>query len=104
MVESQNAPLRVAIIGTGFGSRVQAPGFMGLADVSIVALCGRSDQRTKAVAAEFGIRAVYTDYEQMLVDVEPDIVSITTPPNLHNPMAVAAFQAGAIDFISKSFT
>jgi len=95
MAESQNNPLRVAIIGTGFGSRVQAPGFMGLADVAIVALCGRSDERTKQVAAEFGIRAVYTDYEQMLVDVEPDIVSITTPPRLHNPMVVAAFQVGA---------
>lgn len=95
MAESRNIPLRVAIIGTGFGSRVQAPGFMGLAETALVALCGRSDQKTKEVAAQYGIRAVYTDYEQMLVDVEPDIVSITAPPRMHNPMAVAAFQVGA---------
>ncbi len=95
MVQSRNTPLRVAIIGTGFGSRVQAPGFMGIADTAIVALCGRSDQRTKEIAAQFGIRAVYTDYEQMLVDVEPDVVSITAPPRMHNPMAIAALQIGA---------
>lgn len=88
-------PLRVAVIGTGFGARVQIPGFLGYADTQVVALCGASEDRTKSIAAQYGIKAVYTDYEQMLVDVTPDLVSIATPPALHNPMAIAAFQVGA---------
>ncbi len=95
MVSTRVDPLRVAVIGTGFGSRVQLPGFLGYAETNVVALCGAHEQKTKEVAAQYGVRAVYTDYEQMLIDVQPDLVSITTPPALHNPMAVAAIQAGA---------
>jgi predicted dehydrogenase len=92
---SKREPLRVAVIGTGFGARVQLPGFLGHADTNVVALCGRSEEKTRSIAANYGVRAVYTDYEQMLVDVEPDLVSIVTPPNLHAPMTLAAMQAGA---------
>lgn len=87
--------LRVAVIGTGFGARVQLPALMSMGDVQVVALCGRDEEKTKAIAAQFSVQAVYTDYEQMLVDVQPDIVSITTPPATHNPMTVAALQVGA---------
>jgi predicted dehydrogenase len=95
MSETRYEPLRVALIGTGFGARVQLPGFLGHSDTTVVALCGAHEQKTKDVAAQYGVKTVYTDYEQMLVDVKPDLVSITTPPKLHNPMTVAAFQAGA---------
>ncbi len=92
---SETDPLRVAIIGTGFGARVQLPGFTGYADTQVVALCGRTDQKTKEIGTQYGVRAVYTDYEQMLVDVKPDIVSVVTPPRWHNAMIVAALQVGA---------
>ena len=97
-------PLRVAVIGTGFGSRVQLPGFLSLAETSVVALCGASEQRTREIAAQYGVRAVYTDYEQMLVDVVPDIVSIVTPPYLHAPMTLAALQVGAHVVCDKPFS
>jgi len=89
------SPLRVAVIGTGFGGRVQLPGFLAHAETNVVALCGASDQKTRDIAAKYGVRAVYTDYEQMLVDVQPDIVSIVTPPRLHWHMVMASLQAGA---------
>ncbi len=103
MAESSDNSLRVAVIGTGFGARVQLPGFLSYAETNIVALCGATETKTKQIAAQFGVRAVYTDYEQMLVDVAPDIVSIATPPRLHNPMAVAAFQVGAHVMCEKPF-
>ncbi len=68
-----------------------------------MALCGAHEQKTKDVGAQFGVKAVYTDYEQMLVDVEPDIVSITTPPAMHNAMTLAALQAGAHVLCEKPF-
>ncbi len=96
-------PLRVAVIGTGFGARVQLPGFLGFAETNVVALCGASEEKTKKIAAQYGVRAVYTDYEQMLVDVTPDIVSVVTPPALHNPMTIAALQVGAHVLCEKPF-
>lgn len=96
-------PLRVALIGTGFGGRVQLPGFLSLADTNVVALCGAREEKTREMAERYGVRAVYTDYEQMLVDVLPDIVSITTPPALHYPMTIAALQVGAHVMCEKPF-
>jgi predicted dehydrogenase len=95
MSVSREDSLRVAVIGTGFGGRVQLPGFLSHPETLLVALCGTQEQKTKEIAAQYGVKAVYTDYEQMLVDVRPDLVSVTTPPKWHNPMAVAAFQVGA---------
>lgn len=87
--------LRVALVGTGFGTRVQLPAFMGLAGTSVVALCGRSEEKTRRIADEYGVPGAYTDFRRMLDEVAPDIVSITTPPVLHAEMALAAFEAGA---------
>lgn len=97
------SPLRVAVIGTGFGQRVQLPGFLSYADTNVVALCGRDETKTKEVAEKFGVLAVYTDYEQMLVDVKPDIVSISSPPKTHHPMTLAALQVGAHVLCEKPF-
>ncbi|NLX10626.1 MAG: Gfo/Idh/MocA family oxidoreductase [Chloroflexi bacterium] len=88
-------PLRVALIGTGFGTQVHLPAFLGLAETNVVALCGTDEGPAREIAARYGVRAVYTDYEQMLVDVQPDIVSVAAPPPLHNPITVAALQTGA---------
>jgi predicted dehydrogenase len=96
-------PLRVAVIGTGFGGRVQIPGLLGFPETNVVALCGRSEQKTRDIAEKFGIRAVYTDYEQLLVDVLPDVVSIVTPPKFHYDMVMAALQIGAHVLCEKPF-
>lgn len=103
MDQTRKSPLRVALIGTGFGGRVQLPGLLSMSEVTTVAVCGRSEERAKLIAREYGVRAVYTDYEQMLVDVQPDIVSITTPPHLHYPMVLAALQVGAHVLCEKPF-
>lgn len=96
-------PLRVAVIGTGFGAHVHIPGFLAHAETNVVALCGASEDKTRDIARQYGVRAVYTDYEQMLVDVKPDIVSIAAPPKLHYDMTMAALQAGAHVLCEKPF-
>lgn len=92
---NRGEPLRVAVVGTGFGARVHLPGFLSRADTMVVALCGRSEDKTRDTAARYGVRAVYTDCAAMLADVQPDIVSITAPPATHHDLAVAAFEVGA---------
>ncbi|RRJ29694.1 gfo/Idh/MocA family oxidoreductase [Halocatena pleomorpha] len=47
-------------------------------------------ENAEAFATEFDLdpEGVYVDYETMLSDVEPDIVSVTVPPDVHETIVV----------------
>ncbi len=87
--------LRVALIGTGFGRAVQAPGFQRHPSFELVAIAGRDEGRTRQVADALGVRAAFGDWRRMLAEVAPDLVSIATPVDLHHPMMLAALERGA---------
>ena len=87
---------RVAIIGAG--SIVQyshGPGFNRLPNAKVVAICDVNQARAQKVADELDIRQVYTDYEKMLAEVQPDITVVATPNIFHMPMTLAALEAGS---------
>lgn len=102
-------PYRVAIIGcgrplrtegsTGFGqSHLHARGYAASGQCELVALADIVRENAEAFAAEHGDPArppaLFTDYQQMLAEVKPDIVSICTWPHLHAPMTIACAEAG----------
>ncbi len=87
--------IRVAIFGTSFGRAVQAPGFQRHSGFEVVALAGHDPERTRQRAAELGIPAAYSDWQELLRRESPDLVSIATPPYLHHPMMLGALAAGA---------
>ncbi|HQE93567.1 MAG TPA: Gfo/Idh/MocA family oxidoreductase [Anaerolineae bacterium] len=88
---------RVAIIGTGMiGSTAHAPAWAALPDdVELVATADIRPERAKNVAAGFGIPAHYGDWQKMLDEVKPDIVSVCTPNCYHKAPTIAALKAGA---------
>ncbi len=63
-------------------------------DIRLEVLCDTNAEVTKQKAAEAGFRRAETDWRQLLGDRRIDIVSITTPNNLHREMAVAFLAAG----------
>jgi predicted dehydrogenase len=87
--------VKVAIVGTGFGGRVQVPGFRKLTGVEVVGVMssGRRENAEK-IAAEFGIPTVCDSYAEILALPGLDAVSIVTPPYQHAPMVLQAFEAG----------
>jgi predicted dehydrogenase len=102
-------PYRVAIVGcgrpirtegaTGFGqSHLHARGYAASGKCELVALADISQANAEAFAAEHGDpahpTAIYSDYQQMLSETKPDIVSICTWPHLHAPMTIACAEAG----------
>jgi predicted dehydrogenase len=95
---------RVAIVGTGFGVRAQAPGFRA-AGVDVAAIVSARAERAEAAAREHRIPAWYAsaDYARMLAEVKPDIVSIVSPPVHHAPQTLAALEAGAHVICEKPF-
>jgi predicted dehydrogenase len=96
---------RVGIIGcgrprnsegaTGFGmSHAHAWGYAQSPDARLVALADLNLDNARAFQAEHGGDAVYADYREMLAHETLDIVSIATWPHLHEPMVIAAAEAG----------
>ena len=86
--------IRVAIIGGGGigGAHLKAYGawtslcqIVGIADVQL--------ETAQAKAAQVDC-AAFADYGQMLDEVQPDAISICTPPNMHLPVAQAAAARG----------
>lgn len=87
--------LRVGIIGTG-GIAVGAhlPGYQKLGDrVEVVALCDINEEKLARASERFGVEKTFTDYNDLLA-LDLDLVSVCTPNYLHNPVAIAALEAG----------
>jgi predicted dehydrogenase len=86
--------MRVGLIGTGFGTRVQAPGFAEAPGVELVAICSAQRARAEAAANEFAVPSFTDDYRELLARDDIELVSVCTPPHLHREMTIAALEAG----------
>lgn len=94
--------LRVGVVGVGFGTIVQIPGFQA-ENIEVVAVCSRRIERAQEAAQQFGIPHAFSDYQDMLRLEGLDAVSIVTPPALHHSMAIAALEAGKHVLCEKPF-
>jgi predicted dehydrogenase len=63
-------------------------------DTAIVALCDTNADALAEAGKAANSDRLYTDYEQMLDEVHPDAVLISTPMQLHATQAIAALQRG----------
>jgi predicted dehydrogenase len=87
--------LRLAIVGCGNISQMNAPGYLAHPRCDVVALCDTTPERAKRRAKEWGITPrVYSDYAQVLDDRGIDAVELLTPTWLHADQIVAALAAG----------
>lgn len=99
--------MRAAVIGTGADTDDpdrtgyamayrHAPGYQRLDGVELVACADIVRENAESFAESFGIRPehVYEDYEEMLDDAEPDIVSICVPPAIHAQIVVDCAESG----------
>jgi predicted dehydrogenase len=86
--------LRVGVVGVGWGSHVQVPGFRAADGYEPVALCARTPDRLARVAAKLGIADTSTDWQHFVARDDLDVISIATPTVLHQKMTLAAIDAG----------
>ena len=85
--------LRIGVIGVGFGTTVQIPGFQS-EGIEVIAVCSRREERAAQAAKEFEIPYYFTDHRKMLDSKLIDAISIVTPPELHFPMVIDSLTAG----------
>lgn len=87
-------PIRVGLIGTGFGASLHLSALRETPDFETVVICSRRPERARAAAIDHGIPAHSADYREVARDREIDAVIVATPPHLHHPMVIAALEAG----------
>ena len=87
--------VRLAIVGCGTISRLNAPGYLEHPHCEVAALCDPAPERAQQRAAQWGITPrIYSSYDQMLDDPDIDAVELLTPTPLHADQSIAALQAG----------
>ena len=94
-------PLRAAVIGTGKISEEHLR-FLGTDPrVKLAAVCDLSPSLAKYAVERFGADKAYSDSNQMLAEVRPDVVHVLTPPGTHVRLVTDALKAGAHVVVEK---
>jgi predicted dehydrogenase len=96
-------PLRVGVIGTGFG-KAHVRAFTAHPRATVSAVCSTDAGRAAAVAAEMGVPLSYDDYRALLAEAPVDAVVVTAPPDQHAGIASAALAAGKHVLCEKPLT
>jgi predicted dehydrogenase len=95
--------LRVGIVGSRFAAHLHLLAYRRVfgVDVRLAGVTSPTRERREAFARESGATA-YETLEAMLPHV--DAVDVCSPPATHEPVALAAIEAGKHVFVEKPFT
>src|SRR2546422_3281053 len=90
--------LGVGIIGVspvrGWAATAHIPALRALPNYEIRALSAASAESARAAGEVFGVSAVFSDHEQMVVQPDIDLVAVTVKVPHHRELASAAIAAG----------
>ncbi len=96
--------LRVAIVGCGKIADQHVQAIRRIADCRIAAVCDREPLMASQLGERFGMSNCFSDLQEMLDAISPDVVHITTPPQSHFPLASQCLKSGAHVYVEKPFT
>jgi predicted dehydrogenase len=88
-------PLRTALVGCRGMGQHHARHAAALPHFQIVAGCDLDTSLVEQFSGQHDGARGYTDYEQMLREVEPDVVIVATTTAPHAKLTIAAAEAGA---------
>jgi predicted dehydrogenase len=96
--------LRISLIGCGQIADAHLQEIRKIASAELLAVCDRHRPLAEQAAARFGAPNVCTELSDLLEKHRPDVLHITTPPQTHKPIALAAIQHGVHVYIEKPFS
>ncbi|MCB0188732.1 MAG: Gfo/Idh/MocA family oxidoreductase, partial [Caldilineaceae bacterium] len=85
--------VRIALIGAGGWGRQHARILSQHPEVDFCAIVGRTLEKTRTRAAEYGV-PYYLDIQEMLDNEQPDLVSLSLPNQGHYAATMAVIEAG----------
>src|SRR5581483_11144009 len=93
--------VRIGLIGYKFMGKAhsnayrQAPRFFDMEwEPELAVICGRDERALKAAADKFGWQECETDWRRVIERQDIDLIDVSTPGDLHAPIAIAAANAG----------
>jgi predicted dehydrogenase len=92
------------LIGCGAIAREHLIALAELGTVEVAAVCDLSPARAEAAAERFGVAKWYTNYQNLLAEIRPDLVHITTPPSSHFSITRDCLAAGLNVLCEKPLT
>ncbi|WP_133471767.1 Gfo/Idh/MocA family protein [Paraglaciecola marina] len=95
--------IKVLICGTGFAGQGHGEAFRNVG-AELVGIVGRTESVVKEVAKDMDIPYAGTDWQQALIDCQPDVVSIATPGGAHVEPIKQAIEFGCHIFSDKPLT
>jgi predicted dehydrogenase len=106
---SDKKELRIGLIGYGFMGRTHTNGYKRVGDFFpdleyrpvLQAVCGRTEERTKAFADQWGYKSIETDWKKLIERDDIDAIDICTPNDYHAAPAIAAAEAGKMVLCEK---
>lgn len=96
-------PLRLAIVGLGFGATVHLPAFLSIPGVEVVAVADSGSGNAQRVAEAFEIPHAFNDWKSLLKDALIDALSVATPPAYQAEIVCAGLTAGKHILCEKPF-
>lgn len=88
------SPVRVGVVGLGFGGESAVKAYRQIPGVEVRALAGQEQERLAWLGRTYEIPHLYHDYEELLARDDLDAVSVAVPNFLHAPVATAALKRG----------
>jgi len=96
-----SAPIRVGIVGAGFGAGTHLPALRAHARFEVAALA--SPRNAARIGAEQRIERTFTSCSEMLAECTLDAVVVASPPFAHHDDVLAALRAGKHVLCEKPF-
>ena len=85
--------VKVGIIGTNWGGKVQTPIFRA-AGLEVVAIYSRKKEKAQKLCDKLNVKYAFDSVEELCNCPEVDVVSVTSPTYLHAQHALTALRAG----------
>ena len=86
---------KIVVVLAGFAGRVIHVAGYAANFTRVAAICDQAKERAQALADQYKVPQVYTDWREMIKQEQPDIVSVCLPNSRHREVTIAALEAGA---------
>lgn len=96
--------VRIGVIGLGIMGEQYLRIYRAHPLAEVTAICTRRRERLDEVGEKYGIKARYTDFNQLLSEAPLDVVCVATPDFAHYEPVKAALEAGKHVLCEKPFT
>ena len=87
-------PVKIAVVGGGYGAKVPLPAYVELAEFEPVAVWSRRPERAAELASRFGLALGTADLDELLSCPGLEAVHVAGPVAQHAEVAIAAANRG----------